>query len=280
LGVASLVALPLLAEGAARHANIPPPDALPSEPQLPEKREKPVVPVEELHEALRLPRVDGTLTDKHSKEALAAYEAGDYDKAFEEAVLSLDPAPLGKNELYRVLTNPDTTLHSPHEAVEKVLRPILRGQDPQEEAARLNNASALMTLRDYDMGPSAVPYGLEVSQELASQAADLRPSYCPVLLNLTLYNNAGLGAAFVRLLDFDTDYDLSHAGTGPSTYLEDNYPVEGCKKDPALLYYMAQESVGVGIPPKQRPIVRRVRLPGQEHSDRSIAYRPCPDGPD
>jgi Tfp pilus assembly protein PilF/Zn-dependent protease len=267
LGVASLVALPLFARGAAERTDFARPEALPEEPQLPEKREEPVVPVEELHEALRLPRVDTTLTDKHSKNALAAYETADYERAFKEAVLSLDPTPLGKNELYRVLANPDVgdpfalrTVEKGNgrqalEAVDEVLQPILRTQDTQEAAARLNNASTLMTLRDYNRGPSADPSdqnrhpgeGLLVSQELALQAADLRPSYCPALLNLTVYSSVGKGEGRLTFApDYDTDDDLNPAGSPlgvlpfhPSDW-KDYYQVEGCR-DPALLYYMAQD---------------------------------------
>ena len=296
LNVTFLTSLPLLAENAADRLDFSRPKALPPKPQRPEKLEEPVVPVEELHEALQLPRVDTTLTDKHSKEALTAYEAGDYEKAFEEAVLSLNPAPLGKNELYRVLTNPDTgnsytqTVEKANgrqalEAVDKVLEPILRIQDPQKAAARLNNASALMTLRDYNIGPSAVPFGLEVSEELAFQAADLRPSYCPALLNLTLYNSAGQGNEVISLLDFDTDYDLQPAGSElySSSSWKDYYPVEGCK-DPALLYYMAQESAGLraGTEEDKAARARRFKLidrlqavpgwAGLAHSVRGDAY--------
>ena len=88
LGVASLVALPLLVRRAAERTDFARPGALPSEPQLPEKREEPLVPVSELHEALRLPRVDITPTGDHSKASITAYRAGHYEKAFEESVLA------------------------------------------------------------------------------------------------------------------------------------------------------------------------------------------------
>ena len=57
------------------------------------------MPIEELHEALRLPRVDVTPTDEHSKASITAYREGDYEEAFKQAVLALDPAPLENNEL-------------------------------------------------------------------------------------------------------------------------------------------------------------------------------------
>jgi hypothetical protein len=105
LGVASLVGLPLLADEAAKRIVISRPDALPPKPQIhDEKRKEPLVPVSELHEALRLPKVDTALTDEHSRASLSAYRANDYERAFEEAVLALDPTPLSKNELYQVLT--------------------------------------------------------------------------------------------------------------------------------------------------------------------------------
>ncbi len=78
LGVASLVTLLLLAREAAGRTTFAYPEALPEEPQLPQKRTEPLVPIEELNEQLMLPRVDSTPTDKHSKVSITAYREAQY----------------------------------------------------------------------------------------------------------------------------------------------------------------------------------------------------------
>ena len=244
LGVSSLVTLPLLARGAAERTEFARPETLPSEPQLPEKREEPLVPVSELHEALKLPRVDTSLTDKHSKASLAAFRAGEYEEAFEEAVLSLEPTPLEENGLHDALrTTYDAvnieTVEKPNgrraiKALDETLRPILDTQDPREAAARLNNAAAMMILRDYAMEHSAVPYGMVAAQELAYQAADIDPS-CPVLLNLTLFEGAG------RYLDevfLPSDLEPAEQIIWIDYYAYEHWS-EACA-DPALYFYLAQ----------------------------------------
>jgi hypothetical protein len=161
LGGASLAGLPLLAESAAERVDFSRPDKLPEKPRLPDRREKPLVSVKELHDTLRLPRVDPAPTDEHSRASLAAYEAGDYEKAFEEAILALDPAPLKKNELYRLLTTsklstgdgPPETVEKPNgrlalKVLDEALQPILREENPRT-AARLNNAAAMLILHLY-----------------------------------------------------------------------------------------------------------------------------------
>jgi len=239
LGIASLVSIPLVAEKAAEQTDFARPEELPPKPQIPEEREEPLVPVSELHEALRLPRVDTTLTDEHSRASLAAYRAEDYERAFEEAVLALDPEPLEDNDLYRVLTSPSTgdskRVRKPNgreaiEAVDRALAPVLEANESQ--AARLNNAAAMMILREYTAGEAAQPNGLQVAQELAYQAADLQPS-CPTLMNLTLLNGA------LRYL-FDPA-DLEPANNEMSSW-SSYYTAEGCA-DPALYYYLAQSYV-------------------------------------
>jgi hypothetical protein len=137
VGIASLVSLPLLAKGAAQHVDIARPEELPPKPQIPEEREEPLVPVSELHEALRLPRVDTTLTDEHSQASLEAYRDEDYATAFQESVLALDSTPLGENELYRVLTTLDKTRlqqttvkpngRAAVRSIDAALEPILEG---------------------------------------------------------------------------------------------------------------------------------------------------------
>jgi len=209
---------------------------------MPNSRDEPLVPVSELHEALKLPKVDTTLTDEHSQKASEVYRAGNYQKAFEESVLALDTAPLEKNELYHVLTNPSTgtskRVQKPNGrksivAVNEALKPVLEANDSQ--AARLNNAAAMMILREYTSGKAAQPGGLQVAQELAYQAADLQPS-CPTLLNLTLLNGA------MRYLPDPTDLeDLEPANNKMSSWTS-YYPVEGCA-DPALDYYLGQSYV-------------------------------------
>lgn len=251
LNAAFLASLPLLAENAADRLTFSQPEALPSKPQIPEQREEPVVPVEELHEALRLPRVDESPTDEHSKAAVAAYRDGDYERAFEEAVLALDPAPLEDNELYQALTSHDTDINQTVEksngrpaleTVDKVLQSSLNAKDPQE-AARLNNAAAMLLLYLYKNGAPTFPYYADypgyharntqgMAEELAYQAADLQSSYCPALLNLTLLNGTE------RFLAME---DLEPAGNVAASWT-DYYPAGGCS-DPALLYYLAQDSI-------------------------------------
>lgn len=79
LGFASLVSLPLATREAAERVDFARPEALPPEPQTPDEREKPLVPVSDLHAALRLPRVDASLSDEHSRASLAADRAEDYE---------------------------------------------------------------------------------------------------------------------------------------------------------------------------------------------------------
>ncbi len=259
LGVVSLVALPLLAKETAERTDFARPEALPPEPQPPEEREEPLAPIEELDEALRLPRVDTSPTDEHSEASIAAYRQGDYEEAFEEAVLALDPAPTEQNELYRILTTSEYSLgEGPPETVEKpngrlalkalddVLRPVVSEEDPQT-VARLSNASATLMLwlytRDEPPPPGdQIPLGPWMAKELAHQAADLRPDYCPALLNLTYLD----GAVHSRIAEAGSLPDLDHAGgAGSNAGLGDPKPgveyhsVEGCE-DPALLYYRAQ----------------------------------------
>ena len=236
LNATFLASLPLLAENAADRLTFSRPEALPPKPKMPEKREEPVIPVKDLHEALRLPRVDESPDDEHSRASLAAYEAENYEKAFEEAVLALDPTPLGENELYRTLTDPDTGASertqdsNAIEVVDEALQPILEAQDSQT-AARLNNAAAMMILQEYSASEAAVPNGIQVAEELAYEAADLQPS-CPSLLNLTLFNGAStyLGEHMV-----DPPADLKPAE--PATWT-DYYPLRECA-DPALYYHLA-----------------------------------------
>src|SRR3712207_3700258 len=125
-----MVGLSAMAEEAAERANFARPDALPPKLQLPEKREEPLAPIEEMNESLRLPRVDGTPTDEHSQASIAAYRAGDYEEAFEEAVLALDPKPLEENDLFRILT---TSKYS-------------RGSGPPETVKKPNGRLALEAL--------------------------------------------------------------------------------------------------------------------------------------
>jgi tetratricopeptide (TPR) repeat protein len=269
VGVASLVSLPLLAKRAAEHAAIARPEALPPEPQIPEERAEPLAPVSELNESLRIPRVDTTLRDEHSQKTLEAYYAGDYEKALQEAVLSLDPTPLEENPLYRAVTtttfrdldpytNADAIVEKPNgrptiNPIDTALQPILDESKPQD-AARLNNAAAMLILHSYTRDialPSdsqetydfpAEPW---VARELAYQAADLQPSYCPALLNLTFFDGMGrVGEASF----FHIDDDLNPAGglsdpNGEPWVWTNYYPAEGCE-DPALLYYRAQHAIG------------------------------------
>jgi tetratricopeptide (TPR) repeat protein/Zn-dependent protease len=243
LGVASLASLPLLAGEAAERVEFARPEVLPPKPQIPEKREEPIVPVSELHEALRLPRVDTSLTDEHSMASLAAYRVGEYEEAFEEAVLSLEPTPLQENKLYGAMTTYDPgnaeTIVKPNgrsaiKAIDEALKPVLDNQEPREASARLSNAAAMMILRDYAMGQSAVPDGMVVAQELAYQAADIELS-CPVLVNLTLFDGAG------RYLDevfLPSILEPAEQVVWTDYYAYEHWS-EACA-DPALFFYLAQ----------------------------------------
>jgi tetratricopeptide (TPR) repeat protein/Zn-dependent protease len=248
LGIASLVSLPLFAREAAEQINVSRPEELPPKPQIPEERQKPLVPVSELHEALRLPRVDKTLTDEHSRASLTAYRAEDYQTAFEQAVLALDPAPLDENELYRVLTTLDRnllqqTVEKPNgraaiRSLDEALQPIVTSGDPKV-AHRLNNAASMLILYLRSADPATLPQDPSMAyaaEELTFQAADVQPSYCPALLNLTLFN--------AMLHTFVTD--LSPPGyslrEGDSDAWTRYYPPEGCS-DQALLYHRAQSSI-------------------------------------
>jgi tetratricopeptide (TPR) repeat protein len=265
LGIASLVSLPIMAENAAEQTDFARPEELPSEPQIPEEREEPPVPVSELHKVLRLPSVDTTLTDEHSRASREAYRVEDYETAFEESVLALDPTPLGENELYRVLTTTSGNdllrrVEKPNgrqaiEPIDAALQPILSKSDPQN-AARLNNTAAMLILYFYtrDMPfPSDyldAPPEPWVAKELAHQAADLQPSYCPALLNLTFFDGMAHGSSDgQQAAFFGTDYELDPAGKHydpnsavPSAWTN-YYPAKGCK-EPALLYYRAQDAIG------------------------------------
>jgi tetratricopeptide (TPR) repeat protein len=75
---------------------------------------------------------------------------------------------------------------------------------------------------------SSMAYGAE---ELAYQAADLQPDYCPALLNLTLFNG----------MEQPADSRLTTPSGGVTTWTK-YYSPEGCR-DPALLYYRAQNSI-------------------------------------
>jgi hypothetical protein len=247
LGVVSLVSLPLLAREAAERVDFARPKALPPKPQIPKEREEPLVPVSELHEALGLPRVDTTLSDEHSRASLAAYHDEHYETAFQESVLALDPTPLDENELYRVLTTLDRTrlqqtTVKPNgrpavRSIDEVLQPIVEGGDPRL-APRLNNAASMLILALRSADPTTLPQDPSMAyaaEELAYQAADAEPSYCPVLLNLTLFS------AMMHVT-----YDLSPPGTslqeGGSDTWTRYYPPEGCN-DRALLYHRAQSSI-------------------------------------
>jgi tetratricopeptide (TPR) repeat protein len=247
LGIASLVSLPLMAENAAQQTDIERPEELPSGLQIPKEREEPLVPVSELHEALRLPRVDTTLTDEHSRASLEAYRAEDYVTAFQESVLALDPTPLGENELYRVLTTLDRTrlqqtTVKPNgrpavRSIDAALEPIVEGGDPRL-APRLNNAASTLILALRSADPTTLPQDPSMAyaaEELAHQAADAGPSYCPVLLNLTLFNAMVHGPTDLA----PPGSSLQEGGSGAWTRY---YPPEGCK-DRALLYYRAQSSI-------------------------------------
>jgi tetratricopeptide (TPR) repeat protein len=240
-GVASLVALPIFAEEAAERADLPRPEVLPHEPQLPEQREKPVAPIEELSEASRLPRVDRAPTDEHSVASLNAYADGDSEEAFKEAVLSLDPTPLEDNELLRALTNPDTATNQEVEkpngrpvvgSVNQALQPVIDRGAPQL-AARMNNAAAMTILHAYEDAPANSLQLFHAAEELAFQAADLQPSYCPALLNLSLFGGSRKFLASGR---------LEPTGSDLGFWWENFYPAEGCD-DPALLYYRTQQRV-------------------------------------
>jgi hypothetical protein len=213
LGAASLLGLPLLAENAAEGVRTERPAALPDPPRKPERLIEPAATVEELGKALRLPRFDEGPRDAHTRASLAAYRDEDYERAFQEAVLALDPTPIRENRLIKVLTN------SPLEYVEKsngrqaiksiddTLKPLVEEGSPQT-AARLNNAAAMMVLRDFTAGETATDMGILAARELAYQSADVEPS-CPNLLNLTLLDGgtfrsrcpAGAGCDPQRLLD-------------------------------------------------------------------------------
>jgi tetratricopeptide (TPR) repeat protein/Zn-dependent protease len=249
LGIASLMSLPLFAREAAEQINVSRPEELPPKPQIPEEHQKPLVPVSELHEALKLPRVDKTLTDEHSRASLAAYRAEDYQAAFEESVLALDPTPLGENELYRVLTTLNAeglaqTTNKPNgrpaiRPIDDALQPIVQGGNPHL-ASRLNNAASMFILYLRTVDPTAYPQDPSMAyaaQELAYQAADAEPSYCPALLNLTLFGAMvhPPGVGDLTLPGNSLGYDDADA------WME-YYPSEGCK-DPALLYHRAQNSI-------------------------------------
>ena len=249
LGVASLASLPLLAGEAAEHVDFARPEALPPKPQIPDRRENSLVPVSELHETLRLPKVDTSLTDEHSRASLAAYRAEDYERAFEETVLALDPTPLGENELYRTLTTLNReslseTAKKPNgrpaiRSIDEALQPIVESGDPKL-AHRLNNAAAMFILRLRNMDPTTFPQDPSMAyaaEELAYQAADVQPSYCPALLNLTLFN--AMMNPLPRGPRDPPGYSLRGGGSDAWT---EYYPPEGCK-DPALLYYRAQNSI-------------------------------------
>lgn len=273
LNVAFLASLPLFSASAASQLEFSRPEAIPKPEHLPKKREKPLVPVEELHEELQLPRVDTSPTDEHSRAAIAAYEDGDYERAFHEAVLSLDSTPLDENKIYEALMtklfdyprDPTKQIGKPNgrfaiEAIDQALQPALSEGRPHT-AERLNNAAAMMILYlhtaetlppfvslDHAADPPETLMGPWAAQELAYQAADLRSDYCPALLNLTLFDGINHGDSNT-LIPVDTDYDLDHAGQpgalefseplGPWTK---HYPATGCK-DPALLYYLAQNEI-------------------------------------
>jgi tetratricopeptide (TPR) repeat protein len=265
VGVAFLISLPIVSKVIAEKLAIDRPAALPAPPQVLPPRKEPAVPVDELNKALRLPKVDTTPTDEHSQRALDSYYAGDYERAFQEAVLSLDPTPLEENPLYRVLTSTSGNelfrrVEKPNgrqaiEPIDAALQPILSKSDPQN-AARLNNAAAMLILYFYtrDMPfPSdylEAPSEPWVAKELAHQAADLQPSYCPALLNLTFFDGMAHGSSDGQQATFfGTDYELDPAGkhydpnsSVPSAWTN-HYPAKGCK-EPALLYYRAQDAIG------------------------------------
>jgi tetratricopeptide (TPR) repeat protein/Zn-dependent protease len=260
VGVAFLLGLPLLAERSAEVSAFSRPAELPPEPEAPAQRDEPLVPIEELNEALQLPRVDTSPTDEHSRASLEAYREGDYERAFEEAVLSLNPAPLAQNGLYQTLTSVDAralprsaeqpgVVEKPSGrpaigAVDEALRPVLNEDDPQT-AARLNNAAAMTILHFYTMDPSEIyqeDQGMAgAAEELAYQAVELDPSYCPALLNLTLFDGMGQTGSPTE--------DLRPVGfrlTGGSGLKNGFYEPENCE-EPSMLYYLAQDSVTQGI---------------------------------
>lgn len=290
LNVAFLASLPLFSASASRHLEFSRPDAIPEPKQLPEKREEPLVPVEELHEELRLPRVDTSLTDEHSQAALAAYEDGDYERAFKESILSLDPAPLEKNELVQALGTEDAVQkpngREANRAVEEALQPILRDKSPHEVAVRLNNAAAMWILAFYNGDPYRFPSNPEKArvlaqkartladriasgtEELAYQAADLDPSYCPAFLNLTLFNGMQYHAP-------PTYPGLERASVSSGGNWTDFYAAEGCD-DPALLYHLAQVSIVLGDTKTTLQLINSLqdkpRWAGLAHSLRGDVY--------
>jgi tetratricopeptide (TPR) repeat protein len=250
LNVAFLAALPALAGGVAGRLDIPRPPGLSEPPEEPAAREEPAVPVEELHEALRLPRVDTSPTDEHSRASLAAYEAGDYETAFTEAVLALDPAPLEENKLLRALMiggmeDIHTTVKKPNgreaaKTIDEALQSVQEDEDAHT-AARLNNAAAMFILYLYGLDPTMFPEDpgmVAAAGELAYQAADLRPDYCPALLNLTLFG----GVANFPVYDLMPIGGSLVSSSATPTSWTGYYPIDGCA-DPALLYYLAQASI-------------------------------------
>jgi tetratricopeptide (TPR) repeat protein/Zn-dependent protease len=279
-GVASLAALPIAAKSAAERADFQRPEVLASEPRPLERRDEPLVAVEKLDDALRLPRVDPTATDEHSRASIAAYRRGDYERAFEESVLALDPTPLEDNGLYRVLTTTtfdmdglsvggerhagDLHVEKPNgrmaiRVLDEALAPILEEGGAQTPAL-LSNAAAMLTLHVYANDPYSSPddplrFSMApwMAKELAHQAASLRPSYCPALLNIALYD----GVSHRRVPGVtSTKPDLDHAGypqlsqvvggLGDERPGTEYYPVEACD-DPALLYYRAQNSMNADL---------------------------------
>ena len=264
LNVVYLITLPPLAGNAAERLDLPRPASLPPPAEPPEPRAEPVAPVEELREELRLPRVDESPDDEHSRASLAAYREGDYETAFEEAVLAMDPAPLPENGLYRALTT--VSVRSRIEdvvikpsgrratgVVDRALQPVMREGDPEEMAARLNNAAVMLflhTYEDYEPVPyEEIPVDTWVAEELAYQAAELRPDSCPALMNLTLFG--GMRHGVLLETAFGVQADLDHGGKGDTW--ADYYPEASCD-EPAFLYYRAQTSFtatglsGYGVP--------------------------------
>jgi hypothetical protein len=87
-----------------------------------------------------------------------------------------------------------------------------------------------------------------MAKELAHQAASLQPSYCPALLNLTLFD----GVVHHNLGEVERVPDLDYAGH-PGSLLGlgdpkpgvEYYSAEGCA-DPALLYYITQVAPYLG----------------------------------
>lgn len=248
--VGALGLLPAAASYSADRLAIPRPAMLPLPAAPPAPRGQPLVSADVIDASLRLPQFDAAVADLHGQAALRAYQAGQYRLAVEEAVLSLDPTPIGRNRLGQAIASVefgeftgsavvggklvDPRILKPGgrralPGIDAALRDLPSPQDAgQSLGQRLTNLSATM-IGLYASGDTATgPEFMWAAREVAYQAIERAPPTCAALLNLTLLDGP--------------DHNLFRFREQPATAWTAYTSGTACA-EPALGYHLAQNAV-------------------------------------